>query len=178
MRSKGSSYIISVVLILSLLIIASVYLTTIKIERVDKPVFAVFRIEKITKGYRFDQVVVIRHIAGEPLYVKDMALHVVIYRDGKPIKSCTIQNFPWSYGVGYTLPSNAINGDDIIDENPNHYARYLGELSYKSDGVFSSGETVGFRIKRSGVTLQRGDVIEVDVIYRGREVYCVSKTFS
>lgn len=182
MNSKGYGQIVAIILIVSVTILTALYLETFDFGNIEKPVFAIFEIEKITKGRGFEsQVVILRHVAGENLDVRKMSLNVVIYRGGVPVKSCILQNFPWKHET--TLPPNAVVGDEIIDRCPIHYAKYLGELSYKSDGMLSPGETIGFRIKKydddsnAGMTLRDGDIVEVTVIYGGHSIYTSSKIF-
>ncbi|ADB58089.1 hypothetical protein [Archaeoglobus profundus] len=179
--SRGSNHVIACILLLALTVTTFLTFRGFYTLTIEKPTFVYVEIEDITvdhsKRYN-DQIVIIRHIIGDSLNVKDLRLHVVVYRGDYPIKSCILQKFPWRHGVGINnLPPNAVVGDDIIDNNPNHYSRYLGELSYKSDGLFSPGETIGFRIKKSGLTLEIGDKVEVSMEYRGSIVAKVSKVF-
>ncbi|WP_457548700.1 hypothetical protein [Archaeoglobus sp.] len=146
---------------------------------VHKPTFVVVKIDRITKSKSCsycndDRVVILKHLAGEPLNIKNMKIHVTVSRNGSS-KSCILQNFPWRYGIGIILTSNELVGDDIIDRNPNDYAKYLGEISYKSDGFWSSGESIGFRIKRE--YLSSGDDVHVLIEYGGELISEDSKIF-
>ncbi len=169
MRSlKGSGYIIACILSVALTFLIF-YSLTIGIPQVQKPTFVVVKIDRITDSRSCpycndDRVVILRHVAGEPLDVRGMKIYVTVLRKDDS-KSCTLQNFPWRYGIGSVLTSNEVVGDNIIDRNPNNYAKYLGEIGYKSDGVWSNGETVGFRIKHG--YLSKGDRVDVSIEYRG-----------
>ena len=161
---KGISHIISAVLLFLTIIVASITLYSLfDYSNPEKPTFVKVEILGIfDKGSKNgDQILVLKHIAGDPINVKEMKIHITILRRDS-IRSCTIQNFPWKYGVGVNnLPQNAVIGDNIVDNNPNHYSDYLGEIGYKSDGVWSNGETVGFRIKHG--YLSKGDRVDVSI---------------
>ena len=177
--SKGSSYVISCILLIALTFLTLYAIKDIYIPEVHKPTFVVVKIDEITKSKSCphcndDRVVIIKHLAGEPLDIKNMKIHVTVSRNGSS-KSCILQNFPWRYGVGIVLTSNELVGDDIIDRNPNNYAKYLGEISYKSDGFWSSGESIGFRIKKE--YLLNGDNVCVLIEYCGELVSEDSKSF-
>ena len=172
--SRGVSQVLQVALILALTVsFAYVAFRYVGDFEVSKPTFVKIKIDKVTEGngkIYHDQVVILRHIAGDPLKVKDVKILLTVLHGGK-VESCTLQNFPWKFGVGINkLPDDSVVGDDLIDENPNHYSRYLGEIGYKSDGIWSQGETVGFRIKKEGVKLIKGDKIEIAIIYKGSTV--------
>ncbi len=171
--SRGVSQVLQVALILALTVsFAYVAFHYIGDFEVSKPTFVKIKIDKVTKDdKRFhDQVVILRHVVGDPLKVKDVKILLTVFHSGK-VESCTLQNFPWKFGVGINkLPEDSVVGDDLIDENPNHYSRYLGEIGYKSDGIWSQGETVGFRIKREAISLKEGDKITVRVECKGLTV--------
>ncbi len=172
--SKGFSQIISSILLVILVILASSTLYILETDiKIGRPVFVKIKIVDITgEGEnKFDnQIVILKHVGGDSIEVKNMRIHLTVQRENE-IKSCILQEFPWKFGIGINnLSEGAIEGEDIIDLNPNHYSKYMGEISYKSDGVWSSGETVGFRIKKGSILLKEGDIIKVSIEYEGRIV--------
>ncbi len=188
-KDRGQTNIIAViVLTLSVVVIFGIYTLNLEIDMPKKSLFIQITIDKITKdtgkSKKFeDQIIIIRHLGGDSINVKNMILVVTVYRDNKPIKKCTLSEFPWKVCIGCTIPKSSIKGDQIIDRSPNHYSYALGEISDKADGIWSSGETIGFRIKKynrtsnEGLNLQNGDVVEVKIVYDGFVVSEASKRF-
>jgi len=188
-KDKGQVNIIAIIaLTLFVVLVFGLYTLNLEVDTPKRPLFVQITVDKITKdtdkSKKFeDQIVIIRHIGGNSIKVRDMSIIVTIYRNGNPIKKCILSRFPWNVCIGCTIPKSSIKGDQIIDRCPNHYSYALGEISDKADGIRSSGETIGFRIKKfnkksgEGLNLQNGDLIEVEIVYDGFVVSKASEMF-
>ncbi|ADC65277.1 hypothetical protein Ferp_1118 [Ferroglobus placidus DSM 10642] len=144
-------------------LLSAMFYSGIDFSKLKEPIFAVLGIsEKITPHEaglgNTSQIVKIYNNGGDSIYVGKVKLVVKIYRDGELLKQVACQGFPVN-----NFSEAFCSGDDIIDESDLGYT-VLGELHKSSDGYFSSGEFIGFRIKSDSVKLERGDVVQVEVI--------------
>ncbi len=166
MNKKAVSPAIGVLLVILLvLILAQVLLLTVSKEakNIEKPPFSATiqgrLLEKYEQGYGWiTQIVELLHVAGDPIPVSQIKIKVEIYRKGTLEAQETFWGFPCNPSeIKYT-------GDDIISRS-NRDANYFGELKKGSDDIWSAGEKIGFRIKKSGFTLQEGDIVIVRVLH-------------
>jgi len=175
-KPNAVSPILSTVLFTLFLIVAGVMMFEyVGIPKIEKPVFAHFEIVEITKDTSpeelfEDQIVVIRYTGSDSLNAENLEVILKIYRNNALIKSCRLCGFPWK--ITTALPNESVYGDQIIDMSTIHYSDFI-----LCDKTLKSGKSFGFRIKKEELTLKRGDIIEVTVVYKGSVVSKSSKTY-
>ncbi len=166
MDKKAVSPVIGILLVIGIVIILSQILMLIaskEIKNTEKPPLSATVQGRLLEEYEqgqgwTTQIVELLHIAGDPIPVSQIKIKVEIYRKGNLEAQETFWGFPCN-------PSEiTYEGDDIVSRS-NADAKYFGELKKKSDGVWSAGERIGFRIKKSAFILQKDDIVSVEVIY-------------
>jgi hypothetical protein len=128
-----SNIITAIILTMFIAFIFGFYTLNLEINKPKKPLFAQITIDKVTKNTdkskKFEhQIVIIRHLGGDPIEVKDISIVVTIYRNRVPIRMCILSGFPWKACVGCSISKHLIKGDQIIDRNTSHYAYTLGKI--------------------------------------------------
>jgi hypothetical protein len=175
-KPNAVSPILSVVLLFLFSIVVGVMMFEyVGFPQIEKPVFAHFEIMEITKDTSpkdifEDQIVVMKYLGGDSLNTEDMEIVLRIYRNNIVVKSCRLCGFPWK--ITPNLSSEKVRGDQIIDKSTIHYSSYV-----LCDKTLKPGKTFGFRIKKSELTLKRGDVIEIIIIYKDNIVSKSSKIY-
>ncbi len=163
MDIRGVSSTFSVILLVTITIILASSFTLISFD-LEKPKFIEVKGEKVKSvgeehtysGAYSSQIVRIHHISGNVIDVQKLKIAVEVIRDGEVVKRETIWGFPCKpYEIEYS-------GDDIISRGIQD-KRYFGELA--KDRFWEAGEFIGFRIKRTGIELKKGDIVKVMIIY-------------
>ncbi len=166
MNKRAVSPIIGLVIVIALVLALSqvlMLLTSKEVKKIEKPPFSATvqgrLLEEYEEGQGWNtQIVELLHIAGDPIPVSQIKIRVEIYRDS----DLKAQEVFWGFPCN---PSEiTYEGDDIVSRS-NRDAKYFGELRKRSDGIWSAGEKIGFRIKRSAFTLQKGDIVSIRVIH-------------
>ncbi len=193
MSEKAVSPIIGIFILAATTIILSAFILVLPLKTPEKPPFVSYAVGEILNSYHGstdDQVVLLIHNGGDCVDVKRLTIHVKIIRDNEVIAWFKLWNFPWK--GNYTLKDSGVSyldddGDTeksetdriIIDTHGPGHQTWLGELAERyGDGVWCSGEQIGFRIKKSGsnppkqggVNLQYGDTVEVTLIWDTKSV--------
>jgi len=115
-----------------------------------------------------NQIIEISHSSGDCVSLNKVRIVVEVWRNNTLLKKCSLRNFPWNYQN--SVKAENIVGDQFIDRRAPRFQKvngycYLGELA--GDGLWTLGEKVGFRIKKTdqGVRLKVGDLVVVKIIH-------------
>ena len=126
------------------------------------------------------QIVKLTHLAGDPVYVKDIQLLVMVLHNGALVKNETCRGFP-----GTSFTDVVWTGDDIIDRSNTDNKGRMGQLYEKATnhiGIWRPGDYIGFRIKAKnpgvGYNLLKGDAVQVKIIHIPSKLVFVDQTFS
>ena len=194
MSEKAVSSIVGILILVVTTVILSAFILAFPLKISEKPHFVAYVEGKVLNSYHGgsdDQVVLLIHKGGDCVDVKRLTIHVKIIRDNQVIAWFKLWGFPWKgnyYFSGSGLKylddlgrteRDASSEDLYIDESRPSNQPWLGELAERyGDGVWCSGEQIGFRIKKSGsnppkqggVNLQYGDTVEVTLIWDSKSV--------
>ena len=194
MNKKAFSQIIGVLILMVIIVILSSFILALPLKPPEKPPYVAYVEGKVLNSYHGgsdDQVVLLIHKGGDPVDVRRLTLYVEIVRENRVIAWFKLWNFPWkdkktlkNSGVKYLDDDgDTENYSDskkiIIDTRSPSQQPWLGELSDRyGDGVWSAGEHIGFRIKKTGsnppkqggVNLQYGDIVRIKLMYDGKVV--------
>ncbi len=161
----GISPATGIVLMLAVTVMLSAFMySAIDIPELKVPVLTIFRsVNEIVPHevglHRESQIVKITSFGGQAIPVENIKIKVSAYRNGSLLLSETCWGFPV-----IKFGDAECSGDDFLDKG---YLGFdvMGELHVSRDGVISSGEFIGFRIKvgSGGIQLRQGDIISVQV---------------
>lgn len=106
-----------------------------------------------------DQVVRLTHRGGNPIPVEEVELAVRIPASNQQAR---LVNLPLATNC---LPDGHVEGTDIFDGGCGRVGGPVTAVGPDSDGVWSAGETVRFRLKKAAVRLAPGDEVAVRVVH-------------
>lgn len=119
-----------------------------------------------------DQVVRLVHENGDTVDVSALEFTVTLEATGA---STRLVDLPVSSN---TIDASNVEGDDILSQGPGDTTGSISSISPDTDGEWSSGEFVRFRIKETddGYVMSPGDEVTVRIIHTESESVLVDRT--
>lgn len=178
MDERAAAPVIGVILLVALtILIAAILVSSLHPVLQQKPPFTAAVEGRLTIGHETgmgsaSQFVELYHRAGDPIPVNDIALIVMVHRDGNMLRSERISGFPITR---FSLATT--DGDDLTDKSSLGEAR-LGALHPNRGGIWNAGSTIGFRIKTGGggITLLPGDTVQVRIVHIPSQLIVVDQS--
>lgn len=115
-------------------------------------------------GATTDQVVTIKHEAGDPVNVSE--LEIIVDATADCNAEARLVDLPSDGGVDNTIvPANIEGEDDLIDESPGQAGALIGTAG--SENRFAAGTEIEFRIPVAGCDfrLSGNDSVTIQVIH-------------